>query len=210
MASRRVSLAFIALVSCLTAAGCGAHVPQFPLREPMTRDPDLTPAPYPCRPDPKHKDRSVCAPEEYESFLYWDLVDKSVFRPMSRFFAVSPPGESVDVNSLDEVPDSSWFENRAGVRELTQEERDGAFCVGQTLLPESAEPGTWTVDQGKSDGVTPGFRLDVPGAGKFVLKADRLVVPFMPRRRRRWARASTGLRGSTPRAASSRTSTPRS
>ncbi|MDF2692994.1 MAG: hypothetical protein K0S65_1377, partial [Labilithrix sp.] len=122
-------LALAALV-----AGCAHHEPRFPSRDPLWRDPDLRAVDYPCRPDPKKKGHDVCTPEAYESFVYWDLADKSVFRPISRFLAIRPGGEALDVNSLDEVPDSSWFENRAGVRELTEEETRGGFCVGQKPL----------------------------------------------------------------------------
>jgi hypothetical protein len=154
----------------LLLGACGAGVPHYPERMPLLRDPDLEPLAYPCR--------AICAPEEYESFVYWDLADKSVFRPVSQFFAVRPGGEAIDVNSLDEVPDSSWFENRAGVRTLTAEEKAGGPCVGQALLPPEAPPGSWKIDQGKSDGVTPGFRINLEKAGKFLLKADRIVTPF--------------------------------
>jgi hypothetical protein len=34
-------------------------------------------------------------------------------RPISDFWAVDPAGESINVNSLDEVPDSSWFQKTA-------------------------------------------------------------------------------------------------
>lgn len=159
-------------------AACSAGVPHFPVRDPMLRDPDLVPVAYPCRPDRKHPGKEICTPETFEDFMYWDLADKSVFRPTAKFFAVRPGGEAVDVNALDEVPDSSWFENRAGVRALTEDEKRGGYCAGQELLPESPEPGSWKVDQGKMDGVTPGFRVNVPGRGKFMLKADRLVTPL--------------------------------
>jgi hypothetical protein len=32
--------------------------------------------------------------------------------------------------------------------------------------------GTWIVDKGKPNGANPGFRVDIPGIGKFMLKAD--------------------------------------
>lgn len=169
---------FVVLAGVVGLFACSDAVPRFPNRPPMTRDPDLGLVDYPCRPDPKEEGGKVCAPPEYESFVYWDLADKSVFRPMSEFFEAEPAGEAVDVNSLDEVPDSSWFENRAGVRALTREEKEGGACVGQALLPKDAAPRSWHVDQGKTDGVTPGFRVKIEGVGKFMLKADRLATPY--------------------------------
>ncbi|HMI93623.1 MAG TPA: hypothetical protein VK509_19755, partial [Polyangiales bacterium] len=78
---------------------CGGSE-RFPLSEPLWRDPDQ----HPFAP----------APEEYVSPFAWDGADQMVFRPISRFFAVDPAGRAVNVNALDEVPDSSWFENRIG------------------------------------------------------------------------------------------------
>ena len=37
-----------------------------------------------------------------------------VVSPISRFWAVDPAGLAANVNALDEVPDSSWFQNRLG------------------------------------------------------------------------------------------------
>src|SRR5580704_9617515 len=88
-------------------AGC-ASTPRFPLREPMWQDTDVAAVAVPCRAHPTAKDphHVTCAPEVYESPIVWDGVDNMVFRPMSEAFAFDPGGEAVNVNSLDEVPDS--------------------------------------------------------------------------------------------------------
>src|SRR5687768_15657188 len=98
--------------------GCGAGVRRFPLREPMWRDTDLDSHSMACRPDPKKPGKQVCRPDEFRSYLMWDGADNMAFRPMARFFAIDPAGEAVNVNSLDEVPDSSWFTNRIGKARL--------------------------------------------------------------------------------------------
>ena len=106
----------------------------------------------------------------------WDGADSMVFRPISRFFAVDPAGEAVDVNALDEVPDSSWFENRIGRRPMTVEELTRGSCDDKMLDPDAPD-GTWVIDQGKENGANPGFRVDVEGVGKFLLKADESDHP---------------------------------
>jgi hypothetical protein len=59
---------------------------------------------------------------------------------------------AVNVNTLDEVPDSSWFTNRIGVREMSTSElvrgpnRDVRFGT------------EWTVVRGKNRGFSPGLR----------------------------------------------------
>jgi hypothetical protein len=59
-----------------------------------------------------------------------------------------------NVNTVDEVPDSSWFTNRLGHRPLSAAE----IAVGPNTTNGPA-PGTWEVIASKSDGVTPGFTI---------------------------------------------------
>jgi len=148
-------------VLLLLLISCGGSE-RFPLREPLWRDPDQ----HPFAP----------APEEYVSPFAWDGADQIVFRPISRFFAVDPAGRAINVNALDEVPDSSWFENRIGRAPLTAAEVIRGPC-GDQELGRHMEPGSWVIDQGKPNGANPGFRVDMPGVGKFMLKADPAGEP---------------------------------
>jgi hypothetical protein len=181
---RRARLALIpalVLVAGASSAGCGGSaLRRFPLRDPMWRDQDLDPVGMRCRKDPKPpKDdpsHKVCAPAEYESSFAWDGADNIIFRPISRFFAVDPPGEAANANSMDEVADSSWFTNRIGMHPMTPEEISTAVC-GQKVLDPDAKDVTWTIDQGKPNGANPGFRVNVPGLGKFMLKSDSQEEP---------------------------------
>jgi hypothetical protein len=115
-------------------------------------------------------------PEPYESSFIWDAADNTAFRPLSRFFAVDPEGEAVNVNSLDEVPDSSWFTNRIGKSPMTAEELVRGACGDKVLNPEGPD-GSWLIDQGKPNGANPGFRVKVEGIGKFMLKTDPADQP---------------------------------
>lgn len=110
-------------------------------------------------------------PEEYFSPFGWDAADQIVFRPVARFFAVDPAGRAVNVNAYDEVPDSSWFVNRIGRAPMTESEIIRGSC-GEHELDPSMPDGSWIVDKGKPNGANPGFRVDIPGVGKFMLKAD--------------------------------------
>src|SRR6185295_15845562 len=105
------------------------------------RDADLDPVAMPCRPDPKppkgNPGHLVCTPDTYESSFAWDAADHTVFRPLSRLFAVDPGGEAVNVTSMDEVPDSSWFVNRIGLRPASPEEVTSAPCGTKTLDVEA-------------------------------------------------------------------------
>jgi hypothetical protein len=82
------------------------------------------------------------------------------------------PGERRDVralniNTVDEVPDSSWFTNRIGRKELSVAE----IARG----PDRAERVTingWKVSGGKSSGVQPGFRMTDPEGQTYQVEVD--------------------------------------
>src|ERR1700722_10593584 len=104
------------LLLVVAVSGCAAGDRPFQLRDPMTVDTDLGPVTVACRasPTPKDPHHVSCAPEVYVSPLYWDGADNMLFRPLSEAVGVEHHGEAVNVNSLDDVPDSSWFTNRIG------------------------------------------------------------------------------------------------
>ena len=150
-------LAALAALASLASACAHDSVRPFPLRAPMAHDDDMRPFSPP--------------PEEYSSPYLWDAADKTVARPVARFFAVDPSGEAVNATSFDEVADSSWFTNRLGAREISVEEMAAGPCA-KLELGENDPPGSWFIDRGKGDGATAGFRVDIKGTGKFMLKSD--------------------------------------
>jgi hypothetical protein len=174
---RRLLLAF---VLCTTACGAAA-TRRFPLKEPLWQDTDTRSVRVPCWKDPSKKDPEhvSCTPEPYVSPLAWDAADNTIFRPLSQVFAVAPGGESVDVNAMDEVPNSSWFTNRIGTRPMSEDEIFRGPC--RDLIDEKDYPdGSWVIDQGKANGATPGFRVNIAGLGKFMLKSDLKEQPERP------------------------------
>ncbi|HEX2870523.1 MAG TPA: hypothetical protein VHP33_04690 [Polyangiaceae bacterium] len=123
-----------------------------PSQAPLARDPDRRPF--------------HAKLEPYFSPTEWDHQDKTFFTPVTRFLAVSPGGEAVNVNALDEVPDSSWFENRV--------ERLGADGMARGPCEEAPAdvPAPWQVVGGKPDGVVPGFMIKDAAGQRYVLKLD--------------------------------------
>jgi hypothetical protein len=71
------------------------------------------------------------------------------------------------VNTIDEVPDSTWFTNRLGTRPVTVEE----LLKGPDTTSGPA-PGSWTVIDAKNDGVTPGFTVRDSKGTVWFLKVD--------------------------------------
>ncbi len=181
--TRRAARFAAAFVLALGAAGCASQPRRFALREPLWKDTDLASVRLPCRADPTPKDPKhiSCMPEAYVSSFAWDAADNTLFRPLSRAFAVDPGGEAANANSLDEVPDSAWFTNRLGRHPMTVEELARGACEPALILdPDQAADGAWLIDQGKANGASPGFRVRVPGKGKFMFKTDSKAQPERP------------------------------
>jgi len=65
---------------------------------------------------------------------------------------------ALNVNTLDEVPDSSWFTNRIAHRPLSEAE----LTTGPNSLPKLEARG-WTIVAGKNTGLQPGFRAVITG-----------------------------------------------
>lgn len=148
------------IAPALVVVACGSPPVLYPDREPMTQDPDTRPF--------------AKMPREYESPFIWDKIDNLVFERFSRGLNVEVSAEAVNVNSLDEVPDSSWFVNRRE-QDLATLGRGG--CKPDDRLVGDQGTGTWLVDKGKDNGSTLGFRIEIEGHGKYLLKADELHAP---------------------------------
>jgi hypothetical protein len=82
------------------------------------------------------------------------------------------PGEHRDVragnvNSVDEVPDSSWFTNRIGRREMSTEE----IARGPDSVDRIDVTG-WVVSGGKGSGLQPGFRMVDPASPNQIYQVE--------------------------------------
>jgi hypothetical protein len=82
------------------------------------------------------------------------------------------PGErrdvrALNVNSVDEVPDSSWFTNRIGRRDLPVDE----VVKGPDRVP-AVSIEDWVVSGGKPTGLQPGFRMTDPQGQIYQIEVD--------------------------------------
>ncbi len=171
------------LLVVVPALGCAAADRTFPLRDPMTVDSDLHPVTVGCRasPTPKDPHHVSCAPDVYVSPFLWDGADNVIFRPLVEGLGVEHHGEAANVNSLDEVADSAWFTNRIGIHPASTTDVVRGACDPALILdPDGAADGSWVIDHGKTDGVSPGFRVSIPGKGKFLFKGETPDQPERP------------------------------
>ncbi|MBK8254419.1 MAG: hypothetical protein IPK82_17335 [Polyangiaceae bacterium] len=138
----------------LLASGC-APLPlrRFPLADVLWNDPDQNP----------HASR----PAEREIMSVWDGMDKTVFQRASNGLRFHPSREAINVNALDEVPNSSWFTNRLGWVDFSPEHVARGACTPGQILQKP-----WKIVGGKPNGINPGFIIVDAAGKKALLKFD--------------------------------------
>ncbi|MGE3188773.1 MAG: hypothetical protein AB7N90_03755 [Vicinamibacterales bacterium] len=149
----RPALAAAALAVCLAAAPGAARQAYYP-DDPIAVDPETEDASG-VRP------WSISDPYDFLANTFTEPGDRSRRR-------------AVNVNTIDEVPDSSWFTNRALARPLTA--ADIARGPDESDGPAT---GPWTVVSGKADGITPGVTVRDTAGVTWFIKFDPPANPEM-------------------------------
>ena len=143
-----VSIAAIAGFSSVTATS-----PRFYSDDPLLREPEP-------------QDAGGAAPS------YLDLMYELTYN----LFALprhKPSGvRAQNINTIDEVPDSSWFTNRIGTRALTIDE----IVRGPNVGPPP-DPSRWLIWRGKTSGSHPGFTAKDANGETWFLEFD---PPYYP------------------------------
>jgi hypothetical protein len=115
----------------------------------------------------------IVEPEEREYHRIRERLDQFALRRLIRALELRDRELAHNVNSLGEVPNSTWFTNRIGVRQVTAEEAArGASRAGPPKLP-------LTVTRGKPGGKNPGLVAEDRDGRKFIVKFDRMAQPEM-------------------------------
>ena len=81
---------------------------------------------------------------------------------------------AVNINTIDEVPDSSWFTNRIGRHRWTTEQ-----LVRGPDTSNGPAAGPWTIIGAKSEGVTPGLTIRDTAGDTYFIKFDPPSNPEM-------------------------------
>ncbi|HEY2746101.1 MAG TPA: hypothetical protein VGL86_15805 [Polyangia bacterium] len=150
-----------ALVAIVLFAGC-APTPRFADRKILWIE---------------HDDAPVAMPPEREAFestRIWLGANNAVFRSAARVFTVDYGKEAVNVNAVDEVPDSTWYEDRrrdpehpaAPLRAL------GADVIGRGAVDDDPPAPPYTVIRGLSGGSAGGFVVLDAKQRRYALKID--------------------------------------
>jgi hypothetical protein len=126
-------LVLVAAALGLFAAGVSTQTLRFYEDDPISREPESQDA---------SKAQPYSIQQLYEQV--YDLFVVSGFKPSGK--------RSENINTIDEVPDSSWFTNRIGTTAVTAEE----LVRGPNVGPPP-DPSKWVVIREKTSGVHPGF-----------------------------------------------------
>jgi hypothetical protein len=108
--------------------------------------------------------------QEREIDLQYDTLENLFAWPGDQ----TPNVRAQNVNTIDEVPDSTWFTNRLGAAPVTVDE-----LVKGPGSGSGPAPGSWTVIAAKNDGVMPGFRVRDSAGEVWFVKFDPPDYPAM-------------------------------
>jgi hypothetical protein len=132
--ARRAALLAISVGAVgLFATGASTQGQRFYSDDPIAREPESQDASKAASHDPS---------QMYE--LLYNLFVTAGYKPSGL--------RAQNINTIDEVPDSSWFTNRVGTRAMTNEELIRAANVG-----EPPDPSKWVLIREKTAGAHPGF-----------------------------------------------------
>src|SRR4051812_21263570 len=121
-----------AVSSLLAAATVSTQTPRFFKDDPITREPES-------------QDASGAQPVDIG--LMYELAT-NLFVTAGR----EPSNtRAQNINTIDEVPDSSWYTNRIGTERLTDQQIARGPAVGRPPAPER-----WTILREKTSGANPG------------------------------------------------------
>lgn len=149
-----VAIAALALLLFLQAVPVTAqNPPHFRPDDPLWEDPDRT--------------LSIPMPTPRPFSKAIDMWEKS--------FGRWPEGsvQAVNINTLGEVPDSSWYKNRMSRRVMSIDEL--ARGPNRGPGPDMSEP--WIVENKKTEGITPGFRIRDARGDVYHIKLDPVYWP---------------------------------
>ena len=152
MSATTTAMFLLGLLAVLGGSGCLAHeVPtiRFANRDPVWEVDDRRPIPQP---------KTLHYANTKDRFDYF------YFRPVTEVLSVPEPRRAANINSLDEVPDSTWFANRDG---LTPDEiRRGPTRDDGPVVPlrisDAGRPGQQRLGVKDARGVKYILKFDLP------------------------------------------------
>jgi len=116
--------------------------------------------------EPESQDASKA--QAYEIEQMYEMVYNLFIAP-----GYKPSGtRAQNLNTIDEVPDSSWFTNRIGAKTITADE-----LVRGPVAGAAPDPSRWTLIREKTSGAHPGFTAKDAKGETWFLEFDPLYFP---------------------------------
>jgi hypothetical protein len=144
--------ALLAAMFVLTSA-VSTRAPRFYDDDPIAREPES-------------RDASKAQPYEIPSMF--EMLDNLFVTP-----SYKPSGlRAKNINTIDEVPDSSWFTNRIGAKTISAEE-----LARGPLTGAPPDPSSWTLIREKTAGAHPGFTARDARGETWFLEFDPIPYP---------------------------------
>ncbi len=158
---------FSFFLTAYLAASCGSR-PEFTPEQPYWVDDDRV---------------SFSEPDSRNPSLVWNAADRAAFQQaleladLERDFRIilGARKEAYNINSFDEIPNSTWFTNRHGLTEMTPEE----ILRGIALTSGPDTSGPWVLSRPKVGGATPGFWITDSRGDTYIIKFDPPENPEM-------------------------------
>jgi hypothetical protein len=153
---RILRLRLLSIILLVMFYSCSSHPVRFRDSEPVRKYNDMIPIPIP-------------QATEYKEFD--DVFNTILRQPVVNAFDFSRTEPSKDVNSMDDVPASSWFTPRLGYRDINPDELlRGPLKYGPPQAPIK-------IISGKFAGLTPGFIAEDSRGIEYLFKFDPKDFP---------------------------------
>jgi len=118
-----------------------------------------------------HDNLPIDRPAEIALSPTYDMLSNTFAAPELE----KPVPKAMNANTLGEVPNSSWFTNRIGVRDLSSDELARGPRTGGP--PDVSEP--LTIISAKQGGITPGFTMRDSRGNVYFVKFDPKAYPSL-------------------------------
>lgn len=116
-------------------------------------------------------DRDIPEPSEREYDAKEYFANIFVIERINRTLELRDEEAAHNVNALEEVPSSTWFQNRVGMRRVSPAEAARGFYAGGPPRPP------FSVVSGKVGGGNPGFVMQDASKRRFIVKFDTRQNP---------------------------------
>ena len=117
---------------------------------------------------PEPTERRISTGYDFMTGTYVEPLGQVLDAPRNVRKLLGRPKEAENINTVDEVPNSSWFTNRNFLHPMSVEE----IMAGPNRKPGPSASGRWTVDQCKLQGVSAGIRIKDSDGDIYLLKFD--------------------------------------